>query len=146
MDDILSLFNPVAGIYLLISAAFGKSKMFHNEYPKCSPELYRKRMRILCAASGVLLLASSALTLSGVVDPTSVWGWVIWGVGLASLLAIMGFSIAMTDRAKARAASEQDDRNSGRRPGSTSKMPEDAFSFGRDDAAPETNGHTDRAE
>ena len=133
--DVFSLFIPAAGLYLLWIAIFGKGKLLQNEHPKCSPEKYRFWMRILAAVSGLLLLVKGVLEIFGF----------LWVLGLIALIGMMAFSVVMTDRQKAREAAEEEAKKRGSSGSSRqtgSRMPEDAFSFGREEATAKTNEHT----
>ncbi len=143
--DVFSLFIPAAGLYLLWIAIFGKGKLLQNEHPKCSPEKYRFWMRILAAVSGLLLLVKGVLEIFGVVKVGTFLSGFLWVLGLVALIGMMAFSVVMTDRQKAREAAEEEAKiggSSGRRRQTGSRMPEDAFSFGREEATAKTNEHT----
>ena len=112
--DLFTLFKPVAGLYLLIwCAILGKGKLLRHEHLKCSEEVFRRNMRILCAVSGVILIFSGVVDIIGdiapgaFIDPASVLGWIIWGVGLAALISVMVYSIVMTDHSAARKAQKE---------------------------------------
>ncbi len=143
--DLFTLFKPVAGIYLLVwCAILGKGKILLNEHVKCDEKVFRRNMRLISAAAGVLLLLSGAIDILGdmapgaFIDPTSVLGWIIWGLGLVALIGIMAYSIIMTDREAMRKAeeekakSEQGNARSGYGRGAKPvqpKMPSSAFEF-----------------
>ena len=169
--DVFSLFIPAAGLYLLWIAIFGKGKLLQNEHPKCSPEKYRFWMRILAAVSGLLLLVKGVLEIFGVVKVGTFLSGFLWVLGLVALIGMMAFSVVMTDRQKAREAADEDEcemlrlaacleehyphsmanavveeakkrGSSGSSRQTGSRMPEDAFSFGREEATAKTNEHT----
>ena len=128
---LFSLLKPLAALYLLVIAIIGKGKLLHHEYPKCTPEQYRTRMRILSAVAGVLLGISGVFEILHPDQATTFLGRAIWVLGLLGLVGILVFSAVMTDHEKARKADEEE-RRSGTRPtpkGSKIKMPEDAFRF-----------------
>lgn len=92
------VFQLVAGGYLLLSAIRGKSKLFNNEYLRVPREKYVKTMRILCAVSGVALLFTNVLELSGLFTVDSFWGWLGWGIGLSTLVVMAVYSARCTDK------------------------------------------------
>lgn len=109
------IFQLIVAVYLLYMAIRGKGKLFDNKYTKCPYEKYRLIMRLLCALSAVLMASGCILELTGVIPPNSTLSWVLWGLGFASLIAILVFNIAMTDRKAAMAAmqAEQEAKASG---------------------------------
>ncbi|MBE5784620.1 MAG: hypothetical protein E7330_02350 [Clostridiales bacterium] len=147
--DLFTLFKPLAGIYLLVwCAILGKGKILRNEHLKCDEKVFRRNMRLICAAAGLLLLLSGVIDIAGdmfpgaFIDPASVVGWIIWGLGLTALIGIMVYSVAMTDREAMRKADEEAAKNNqgsarggysrGGRPAQP-KMPSSAFEFDNDD-------------
>ena len=143
--DVFSLFIPAAGLYLLWIAIFCKGKLLQNEHPKCSSEKYRFWMRILAAVSGLLLLVKGVLEIFGVVKVGTFLSGFLWVLGLIALIGMMAFSVVMTDRQTAREAAEEEAKKRGSSGSSRqagSRMPEDAFSFGREEATAKTNEHT----
>ena len=118
--DLFTLFKPLAGIYLLVWCALcGKGKLLKNEYLKCDETIFRRNMRLICAAAGVLLLLSGIIDILGgiapgvFIEPTSVAAWIIWALGLVALIGIMVYSVMMTDREAMRKADEEAARNGG---------------------------------
>ncbi len=130
---LFSFFKPLAALYFLVIAVTGKGKLLENEHTKCPREKYRFWMRILCVAAGVVLGATGVVELFELVDRNSFWGWVLWGAGLAAIVGVCAYNIAMTDREAARKAEEAKAAKSGTsRPGSSARMPDAAFSFGEE--------------
>ena len=102
-------------------------------------------MRILAAVSGLLLLVKGVLEIFGVVKVGTFLSGFLWVLGLIALIGMMAFSVVMTDRQKAREAAEEEAKKRGSSGSSRqtgSRMPEDAFSFGREEATAKTNEHT----
>ena len=102
-------------------------------------------MRILAAVSGLLLLVKGVLEIFGVVKVGTFLSGFLWVLGLVALIGMMAFSVVMTDRQKAREAAEEEAKKRGSSGSSRqagSRMPEDAFSFGREEATAKTNEHT----
>ena len=111
MDNIFSLIQAFMGVYLLYCAAFGKGKVLENDYLKVPREEYRKRMRLLSGVSGFILALGGGLTALGAVSPASVLGWILWGLGLASIIPMMVYSSKCTDKDAAAAGRATDNSN-----------------------------------
>ena len=95
--------------------------------------------------SGLLLLVKGVLEIFGVVKVGTFLSGFLWVLGLIALIGMMAFSVVMTDRQKAREAAEEEAKKRGSSGSSRqtgSRMPEDAFSFGREEATAKTNEHT----
>ena len=85
------------------------------------------------------------LEIFGVVKVGTFLSGFLWVLGLIALIGMMAFSVVMTDRQKAREAAEEEAKKRGSSGSSRqagSRMPEDAFSFGREEATAKTNEHT----
>ncbi|MCE5235694.1 MAG: hypothetical protein ABFC62_04885 [Clostridiaceae bacterium] len=96
-------FQAALAAYLLYSAVRGKGQLFDNPHTKCPREQYVKVMRVLSVVSGVILLGSAILRLTGVISSQSVLGWVVWALGLLSIAAVFVYNMKMTDRKAAEA-------------------------------------------
>jgi uncharacterized membrane protein len=103
MLDIVQL---AAGLYLIWSAAWGKGKVYENEYIKVPRERYVKTIRILCAITGPLLTASAGLGMAKVIEPGKTTGWISWAVCMAALVALAVYTSVSTDKEAAKAAQQ----------------------------------------
>ena len=98
MMDFAGVVQFAGGIYLLISAMVAKGKLFRNEYLKISREKYVKVLRILSAVSGVALILTNALEFGGVFASKSAPDVIGSIVGIGTLVAMMIYITAVTDR------------------------------------------------
>ncbi|MEG1547397.1 MAG: hypothetical protein RR232_05310 [Clostridia bacterium] len=105
--DFLNWFQIALAAYLLYCVVTGRGKLFDNKYVKGDPKKYHVTMRILCGVSGTILLATSILELTGVVTVGSPFYWINWGVGFASIIALLAYNLLKTDRAAAAEATKQ---------------------------------------
>lgn len=99
----LTMFELLIGVYLIYAAIKGEGKLYENEYLNCSREEYVKGMRKLAALTGVLMILSCGLELSGIIAPASIAGLVLWAVSFASIILMMVYSMKKTDREAAKA-------------------------------------------
>lgn len=138
--DIFTLFKPIAGIYLLLwCGILGKGKLLQNKHIKVKREVFTRNMRLICGASGALLILSGIIDIlsdimpGAFLDPSSVVAWIIWGLGLAALIGIMVYSIITTDRESLRKAQEEETRKAAAEARGRSRMPSSAFDFDKED-------------
>lgn len=127
-----SLLQLFIGGYLLYSAVTGRGKVFENEFLKVPREAYVKRLRILSAISGAILIATSVLEYLGFIVPGSPLGWAAWAVGFGSIVPMMVYSSKSTDKEAARA-----NQPSGGQPGPKRDPLRAAFVFEEDEPGKE---------
>lgn len=110
--EFLDLILGGIGLYVLISAILGKGALFKNEFLKeGTEEDFKKWVRICSITSGVALIGYTVLAVCfGYLDWTSICGYVLFGIGIIALVAILVISSRFTDKEKknkAKAAAAQ---------------------------------------
>ena len=95
------------GAYLIFCGITGKGKVFDNDFLKIPREEYVKKLRILASISGACLSIASVLEMLGWVIPGTTLGWIVWALGLASIVPMMVYTSKATDRKAAKAAQNE---------------------------------------
>lgn len=104
MNNLFSVFELIAGVYLLYGAITGKGQIYQNEnIKKGMEEQYHKTIRICCAIVGPIMLTQGVLDYLYVSSPSPALQTATSVLLAASMLgvAVLFFlTIRMTDRAK----------------------------------------------
>ena len=105
LPDIIVAF---VAVYVLINAITGKGALFTDEFIKDDKkELFKKIMRILACVTGVMFLTAAVLSICfSYLGWVKVLRYVLFGVGLASLITIMIVNARFTDKEKRQKAQQ----------------------------------------
>ncbi len=100
--DFMVVILAAIGIYALVSAIRGKGALFTNEYIKEGKEQeFKKWARICAMIAGIAMIAYAALTIFfSYLSWTTTVGYVLFGLGILSLVAILIISKLLTDKEK----------------------------------------------
>lgn len=105
LPDIIVAF---VAVYVLINAITGRGALFTDEFIKDDKkELFKKIMRILACVTGVMFLTAAVLSVCfSYLGWVKVLRYVLFGIGLASLITIMIVNARFTDKEKRQKAQQ----------------------------------------
>ncbi len=133
MDNLFSVFELIAGVYLIYAAITGKGQIYKNDNIKKGMEAqYRKTVRILCAVVGPVMVVQGILDYLYFSSPSPEMHTVTTVMFVLSLLgvgALFYLTLRMTDREKVKR------QRTGR-----GSAPRSAFEFDEEDAENSRSG------
>ena len=90
------------GLYVIVCAIRGKGSLFNDEYIKDDKKAqFKKLMRIICIVIGIVFLAAAALAICfSYIDWVGTVRYVLFGVGIAGLIAMIVVNNVFTDKEK----------------------------------------------
>ena len=99
LPDIVVAFIAV---YVLINVFTGKGALFSDEFIKDEKkDQFKKLVRLLACVTGVMFLAAAVLSICfSYLDWVKIVRYVLFGLGLASLIAMMIINSVFTDKEK----------------------------------------------
>jgi threonine/homoserine/homoserine lactone efflux protein len=128
MDNLFSVFELIAGVYLIYAAISGKGQIYKNDNIKKGMEArYHKTVRVLCAVVGPVMTAQGILDYLYFSAPSPTMHTVTTVMFVLSLLGVgtlFYLTLRMTDRDKVK-----------RQRSGGGTAPRSAFEFDEEDAA-----------